>query len=115
MIGGDVAGSVTEDIDPDTDGLLEVSGALTVSDVDAGEASFVAGTLAGTYGNLTLDAAGNWTYAADAAQSAVQALDDGETLTDTITVSSLDGTTQDVTITFNGVNDAPVAGAVDLG
>jgi VCBS repeat-containing protein len=77
--------------------------------VDTDEAEFVAGSIAGTYGNVSIDAAGNWTYTADSTQLAIQQLGNGETLTDTITVSTVDGTTQDITATITGVNDAPVA------
>ncbi|UTW43351.1 VCBS domain-containing protein [bacterium SCSIO 12844] len=38
------------------------------------------------------------------------ALGDGDTLTDTITVTSDDGTTQDITITITGTNDEPTIG-----
>ncbi len=115
VIAGDTIGSVTEDVDPDSDGLLETAGTLTVTDADAGEASFTAGTVAGTHGSLTIDAAGSWTYVADNSQSVVQVLATGESLTDTITVTTADGTSQQVTITINGANDSPVAGNVDLG
>ncbi|UTW44002.1 VCBS domain-containing protein [bacterium SCSIO 12844] len=40
----------------------------------------------------------------------MQALGDGDTLTDTITVTSDDGTTQDITITITGTNDDPTIG-----
>ena len=39
---------------------------------------------------------------------AVQALDDGESLTDTYTFTAPDGVTQEVTVTINGAEDAPV-------
>ena len=42
------------------------------------------------------------------ASSAVQALNVGGTLTDTFTVTTIDGTPQMVTITINGTNDAAV-------
>ncbi len=107
VIGGDAAGSVTEDT---TTPNLTDTGTLTISDTDGGEASFTAGTQAGTYGSLVLDAAGVWTYTAANNQAAIQALGAGDTLTDTFTVTSLDGTTHVVTVTINGVNDAAVIG-----
>jgi VCBS repeat-containing protein len=61
VIGGVTTGSVTED-DAAT---LTASGALTISDPDAGQSVFNAGTVNGSYGDLTIDAAGNWSYAAD--------------------------------------------------
>ena len=45
---------------------------------------------------------------------AVQALNGGATLTDTFTVTTVDGTAQVVTITIHGANDAAViTGDVD--
>ena len=38
----------------------------------------------------------------------MQALNVGGTLTDTFTATTIDGTSQVVTITINGANDAPV-------
>ena len=88
---------------------LTITGKLDVVDPDAGEAAFQAGTINGTYGNLTIDSSGNWTYNADNNQSAIQALGSGETLTDTITVSSVDNTTHDITLTITGINDTPTS------
>ncbi|UTW43980.1 VCBS domain-containing protein [bacterium SCSIO 12844] len=45
----------------------------------------------------------------------IQALGDGDTLTDTITVTSDDGTTQDITITITGTNDDPTIGGDTTG
>ena len=100
---------MTEDLDPDADTFLEASGLLTISDIDTGEASFVANTSMGTYGALTINAAGNWSYAADNTQVAIQSLAVGATLTDTIPITSFDGTTHNIVLTITGVNDAPVA------
>ena len=66
----------------------------------------------GTYGSLTIDAAGAWTYTADNSQAAIQSLDDGESLSDELMVTTVDGTTQRVTITINGANDAPTISAI---
>ena len=107
VIGGGNTGAVTEDVDPDADGLLEVGGVLNISDPDVGESSFQAGTIVGTYGSLTIDAAGNWSYAADNTQAAIQQLDADESLTDVLTVTTADGTTHTITITINGAADGP--------
>ena len=110
VIAGVDTGIVTEDDDPDFNNFLEVSGSLTILDPDAGEQMFVTGPVGGTYGVITMDAAGNWDYAANTSQAAIQGLAAGATLLDTITVSSVDGTTHDINITIMGTNDAPVAG-----
>ncbi len=107
VIAGDVSGSVTEDANVNA-GLLTATGKLSVTDADAGEEYFQAGSIDGNLGTLTIDAAGNWTYVAENGQLAIQSLGEGETLTDTITVKSVDGTEQTITITFTGVNDAAV-------
>ena len=109
VIGGVDTGSVTEDVDPDLDTLLETSGVLTIADPDTGESSFVAETITGTYGNLAIDTAGNWSYGSDKTQAAIQALGVGETLIDALIVTTADGSTHKVVITINGAADAPVA------
>ncbi len=104
VITGDVSGSVTEDAAT----TLTATGKLSVTDPDAGESYFQAESITSDYGTLSIDRDGNWTYAADNSQSAIQSLEEGETLTDTFTVKSADGTEQTVTITITGVNDAAV-------
>jgi len=100
-------GTLTNSLNEDTD---SVGGTATVTDADSGDSSFNADTITGTYGNLTIAANGDWVYDLDEANTDVQALSAGDTLGDTLTVSSADGTTQTITITINGVNDAPVFG-----
>ncbi|MEL4245318.1 VCBS domain-containing protein, partial [Shewanella xiamenensis] len=60
------------------------------------------------YGSFSLDQAGHWTYVSDNSQTAIQQLKAGETLTDSLTVQSVGGTTHTVTVTITGSNDAPV-------
>ena len=66
------------------------------------------------FGDLTISAfdatpvSGTWTYTLANGNTAVQALGAGEILTDSLTVTSVDGTTQIVTITVTGTNDLPV-------
>src|SRR5262249_34317984 len=55
------------------------------------------------------DAAGNWTYTANNNQTAIQKLGAGQSITDSFTAVSSDGTAnQAVTVTIFGTNDAPV-------
>src|SRR6185369_1980576 len=65
----------------------------------------------GGYGTYTMTSAGVWNYHLDNGNSAVQALNAGGTLTDTFTVTTIDGTAQVVTVTINGANDAAVLSA----
>ncbi len=108
-IAGQATGTVTED------GVLQASGTLTISDVDTGEAAFVAGVLVGTYGSATLTAAGDWIYSLDNASTAVQALGGGVAVQDTLTVTALDGTTSTLVITINGAAESGVAGTTLTG
>ena len=100
-------------------GNLTTSGALTIADVDQGQSNFAAqaGTPGSTaYGTFTLAADGNWTYTADNSQTAIQQLGAGQSITDSFTAVSSDGTaSQLVTVTINGTNDVPVIGGVHIG
>src|SRR3546814_4631300 len=62
-----------------------------------------------TYGTLTLNADGSYSYALDNANSAVQGLSAGQILTEifsyTITDGDGDPATTTLTITINGAND----------
>ena len=69
-----------------------------------------------TYGSFTLDATGNWTYTADDSQTAIQQLGAGQSITDSFTAVSSDGTaSQLVTVTIHGTNDVPVIGGASTG
>ncbi|MCL1629536.1 VCBS domain-containing protein [Roseibaca sp. V10] len=117
-----IGGDTTDDVSKDADviaGSLTASGTLTVSDADMGEAVFVAQTaIAGTngHGAFTLGINGTWRYAADNTQAAIQSLAEGEALTDSFTAATADGTTQVVTVTITGVNDAAISlSAIEAG
>ncbi|TKF02753.1 toxin, partial [Vibrio sp. F12] len=99
VIGGTSSGAVTEE------SQLQTSGTLTITDVDTGEAHFSNTDIVGSFGTLHLTDTGSWTYDLDNTNPNVQALGNGATATDTITVHSADGTPHQVTITVNGTND----------
>ncbi|MFD2252327.1 VCBS repeat-containing protein [Pseudochelatococcus lubricantis] len=107
VVTGDLAGTVTE-ASPVNPGTPSASGQLTSNDVDNGSGfQAVAGRAsAAGYGAYSITADGKWTYTLDNANAAVDALDDGESLTDTFTVLTEDGTAQQITVTINGVDDA---------
>ncbi|MGJ3704451.1 beta strand repeat-containing protein [Variovorax sp. AFSI2.2] len=116
VIGGVASGAVSED---DSTPNLSTSGALTIADVDAGQSSFTAQPdTAGSngYGSFTLAADGNWTYTANNSQAAIQQLGAGESISDSFTAVSSDGTaSQLVTVTITGTNDVPVIAGVASG
>jgi len=110
VIGGNAAGAVTEDLNVNGQGNLTTGGTLTVTDPDAGDASFqpTVSALTGTLGTLTIAPNGTWSYSV--ANSAVQYLKSGETKVETFTVQSVDGTAHTVTVTIHGVSDIAVIG-----
>src|SRR6266478_2079189 len=109
IISGTATGSVIE-AGGATRGTPTATGTLTDTDVDNPPNTFTAVSSPtasdGGYGFFTMTAAGVWTYTLDNANSAVDALDVGDTLTDTFTVHTVDGSAQVVTITIHGASDA---------
>ena len=108
IISGDTAGDTTE-AGAGNGGTPVASGNLDSADVDNAADAWqaVAGAAsANGFGTFALTANGVWTYTLDNANPTVQALNDGDILTDTFTVLTQDGTSQVVTVTINGVNDA---------
>lgn len=97
-------GTVTEDEDV-VGGFITASGNANyyVGD-DTGD--WTAQTLSGSYGTLVIDEDGVWTYSADNSQASIQALDSGDTLTETFTITATGGTTT-VTITIEGADEPP--------
>src|SRR5205814_2206955 len=109
-------GSVAEDVGV-VSSHISTTGVLTIADVDQSQSTFTAhASVAGTYGTFTLAADGNWTYSDDNTLAAIQQLGDGQTLTDSFTAVSSDGTaTQAVTVTIHGTNDVPIIGGIFIG
>ena len=110
VISGDTTGAVVEagGVANGTPGTPTATGDLNFTDVDDPNDAWevVSFPTASTYGTFTLTAAGLWTYTLDDTNAAVQALNAGDTLIDTFTAVTTDGTSQVVTITINGANDA---------
>ena len=114
VIAGVTSGAVTEagGVDNGVAGTPVATGVLTAADVDNAANTFqpvtAATSSAGGYGTYTLTTGGVWTYTLDNANSAVQALNAGQQLTDTFTVRTIDGTARQVTVTIDGTNDAAI-------
>jgi VCBS repeat-containing protein len=72
---------------------------------------FQADSGSSTYGSWTVDAGGVWSYTVNDANPTVNALNAGDTLSDSFTVLTEDGTPQVVSITIEGANDAPFVDA----
>ncbi|MBR0869061.1 VCBS domain-containing protein [Bradyrhizobium tropiciagri] len=108
IISGTIAGAVVGAVGvaEASPGLLIASGTLTDIDVDDPANTFTAISTpkksAGGYGTFTMTIGGTWTYTLDNANSAVQALRVGDTLTDSFTVTTIGGTPQLITVTIHG-------------
>jgi VCBS repeat-containing protein len=107
VIGGTSSGTVTE-AGTSGPGTPTVTGTLTVSDIDSPSTfqSVSTGTAsANGYGTYTVDASGHWTYTLNNSNPSVDALNTGQSLNDTFTVLSSDGTSKAVSITILGSTD----------
>jgi VCBS repeat-containing protein len=112
-ISGTTSGSVTEagGVNNGTAGTPAATGTLTDTDVDNSANTFNAvaagAATSNGYGTYQMTVGGVWTYTLDNANSSVQALNQSQTLTDSFTVSTVDGTQQVVTIAIHGATDSP--------
>ncbi len=91
------------------DAMAAVTGMITVTDVDDGEALLVAQTdTATTFGMFSVAADGSFSYTLDITDATVMALvDANDTLADQVNVESVDGTIATFDITITGVNPPP--------
>ena len=103
-----------------TDGVADVRGAdgANVTAVSFGATNGTVGSaLSGTYGSLTLNANGSYSYTLDNANLAVQGLSAGETLSEIFTYTITDGdgdtSTTTLTITINGTDDVVTVNGLD--
>ena len=110
----DTSSGSNSDSDADSD-TLTVTAIRTGSSEGSGTAGTVGAALTdGTYGQLTINANGSYTYVAKKQQ--LMHLDPGDIVTDTFNYTVSDGNGEDdiavLTITVIGINDAPTAVAV---
>ncbi|MCW2018615.1 VCBS domain-containing protein [Bradyrhizobium diazoefficiens] len=112
--GSNATGNVlTNDTDVDnTNASLVVSAIRTGAVEGSDTAGTLGSSLVGAHGTLTLNANGSYTYVVNDSDSAVQALNSGQTITDSFNYAVKDpGNLTDtavLTVTINGANDAPV-------
>ena len=104
VITGDTSGAVVEagGVGSGTPGSPIATGDLTSTEVDNPPDEWIAvgAATASGFGNYTVTAGGAWTYTLDNSNATVQALNAGATLTDTFTATTIDGTSQAITITI---------------
>lgn len=110
LVGTNDAAVITVTDTSISEGTAFISGTATHTDVDSNNSDNVFQELSGSgiYGSYTVTAAGVWTYTLDNSLAAIDQLGTDDTLNDTVVVTAEDGTTQNINITINGVNDAAV-------
>ena len=89
------------------------TGTRTVIEVH-GRATSVGTAYASSYGTITLNANGTYSYLVNTADSTIRSLTAGQTITDIIAYTARDGTTANpdygyITVTITGINDPPIA------
>src|SRR3972149_291113 len=95
----------------ETNAPLSTTGKLTISDVDSALTFVARKKISGVNGNLSIDGSGRWSYVAN---SAFSNLNVGQSISDSFTVASADGTATTVQVTINGTNDAAILGAASI-
>ncbi|WP_189413630.1 VCBS domain-containing protein, partial [Mesorhizobium sp. M00.F.Ca.ET.217.01.1.1] len=119
VISGTSAGTVIEAGTSNGGGTPTATGDLLSADVDNSTDAFQAVNSATAsalgYGSYTVTAAGVWTYTLDNSNPTVNALTGSQSLSDSFTVFSEDGTAKLVSITINGADDgAPRFAPTDI-
>ncbi|QBG37049.1 VCBS domain-containing protein [Litorilituus sediminis] len=99
IISGEDQGIVVED------SATSISGKLDIIDTNADETQFIAETITSQYGDLVIDEQGQWQFELANDLAEIQALGEQDTLTQTITVTSVDGTEHTITIEIQGTDD----------
>ena len=109
VISGALSGSVIEAGASNNGGTPTVMGVLTSADIDNQANLFQAITTLTSsdqnYGKLTITAAGVWSYTLSNDNAVVDALNDGDSLSDLFTVLTADGTAQVIQISITGATD----------
>ena len=105
-------GTVTED------GTQTATGAVLASDIDASDilSYAVQGSGIGTYGTMTIDGSGNWTYTLDNNAPMVQMLGANTVVSESFVLEVSDGNggsdSVSVSVNIQGANDDPVIDAL---
>ncbi|WP_234497372.1 VCBS domain-containing protein [Vibrio maritimus] len=114
-ITGQFSGTLTEDHNVDSSGLMHVHGKVDVVDVDQGESHTLSEVLQGKFGVLDIDSDGHWHYQVDNSLPAIQQLSSGNSITEQIAIHTVDGTSQLIEIVIGGTSDSAIISGIDSG
>lgn len=108
-ISGVVTGSVSK-----TGNTTSVSGTLDASDPDPGDSDFIViDKQVGSYGEFSIDVAGNWHYDT-LATVAMNALKPRDVVTEVVTVETASGSSSDITLLIFGGKSIPTKGSIKI-
>lgn len=96
---GALAGDVWEG------GVTTATGQAIVHDADHDQSSFRAESVEGEFGTLTINAAGEWSYALNEGAEGLRTLNSGENAVERIEIRSEDGTFHSVEVTVHGSDE----------
>ncbi|PRY65371.1 beta strand repeat-containing protein, partial [Halomonas ventosae] len=108
--GDDLAAGTVEGSDP-SNTAETISGTLAATDPNGDALTYTAGTFTGSYGTLTIDTAGNYTYTLTApvdgptADNSTDTIDNAESFS--YTVTDANGNSSSGTLTVDIIDDAP--------
>jgi VCBS repeat-containing protein len=105
-ISGDTSGTVTEAGISNGGGSPTATGDVSATDIDNPDNSFLVSSGTSAYGIYSITADGVWTYTLDNNNSVVNALYEGDTLSDSFFVHSIDRTAQQISIAIKGADDS---------
>ncbi|GAL28937.1 T1SS secreted agglutinin RTX [Vibrio variabilis] len=114
-ITGQFGGTLIEDHNVDSSGLMHVHGKVDVVDVDQGESHTLSEILQGKFGVLDIDSNGYWHYQVDNSLPAIQQLASGSSITEQIAIHTVDGTSQLIEIVIGGAADSAIISGIDSG
>ncbi len=90
------------------------SGKLSITDTDSNTSFNTPDNLTGVYGNWTFDSSnGDWTYSLNDSNADTQGLAEGEEVTESLTITTTDGTSKIITVEITGKDDQSVITASD--
>ncbi len=106
-LGSGSATEVTEDQNPDSDNMLIATGTIVVTDPNAGQAllDLTGFDGQGTWGTLTLQANGSYTYTVS--NAGINEWNNNRKETDVFTIHTVDGSVGSISFNIQGKNDAP--------
>ena len=103
---------ITGDKQLSTDEVTAVSGQLVITDTDASQAHFIAEVIPSAHGEFSVKANGSWEFTPN---KVAETLTQGHNATDIITVKTIDGSEQKLSVILVGSDTAPTAVTTDLG